>query len=111
LKDGIGRVYNLFYLLEKEVFIIVIIIIISNLQLTLQFRSLIHNLWSKQNIRSPKMRYSTASIILAFCALVAVQAAPAPVPAPAVRGFGAGDPLEARDSGYDFEERRSGAGE
>jgi len=49
------------------------------------------------------MRSSTASLVLAFCAMLAVQAAPAPasVPALAVRGFG----VEARDVGLDFEER------
>jgi hypothetical protein len=49
------------------------------------------------------MRSSTASLVLAFCAILAVQAAPAPasVPALAVRDF----EVEARAVGPDFEER------
>jgi hypothetical protein len=53
--------------------------------------------------QSLKMRSSTASLVLAFCAILAVQAAPAPatVPALAVRDFG----TETRDLVADFEER------
>jgi hypothetical protein len=49
------------------------------------------------------MRSLTASLVLAFCRILAVQAAPAPetVPALAVRDFG----VEARDVGLDFKER------
>jgi hypothetical protein len=63
------------------------------------------NLHSLDNISSQslRMRSSTASLVLAFCAILAVQAAPASanVPALAVRGFG----TETRDLGVDFEER------
>lgn len=49
------------------------------------------------------MRSLTASLVMAFCAILAVQPAPAPatVPALAVRDFG----VEAWDVGLDFEER------
>jgi hypothetical protein len=61
----------------------------------------LHSLDNKS--QSLKMRSSTASLILAFCAILAVRAAPAPasVPSLAVRDFG----VEARDVGLDFEER------